>query len=85
MFDNTLQGKKIEIDGIGWEVAVRDHYSMGTYHVIRLDLVGPKTHPLTLRIRSESLVKQIEGEWILEGLRSHLTLPFALERGNMWL
>ena len=85
MFRNVLQGKRIEIDGVRWEVAVRDHYSMGTYHVIRLNLVGPQTHPLTLRIRSESLLKQGEGDWILEGLRTHLNLPFALVRGDMWL
>lgn len=85
MFKNALQGKRIEIDGIGWEVAVRDHYSMGTYHVIRLDLVGPRTYPLILRIRSESLMRQGGDDWILEGLRTHLNVPFAFERGNLWL
>jgi hypothetical protein len=85
MFRDLLDGRKIEVNGSHWEVAVRDHYCLGSYHVVRLDLIGNTALELTLRIRSESVPHAMENGWLLESIRSRLQLPFSLEHCQIWL
>lgn len=86
MYQISVDGEEIEIDGSVWRIAEQGRLYMGTYLKLDLQVSGTSTHNVVLRIKRESILGRTDNRWLLEAIRAFLQNPCGVvDNVELWL